>query len=283
MIQAAVQKLGFPEISGEQCTKLVGIGTDGAAANVAGAGLKGLVEKELPWIFWMWCMAHRLELAVKDAFKKTSFDLVDEMLLRLNLLYENSPKKCRQLEDIVVELKECLSIEDGGTRPIRASGSRWISHKWNAMKRVLSKYGAYTSHLAALSEDPTVKSADKAKLKGYYKQWINAKYLLGCALCVNLLNPCTILSKVMQSDDLDILAVLTSLLRSVKEVDKLSSTHLDRWPTYAATLLKCTNNNGAISYQSQELVQFEAEKTYFTSTYKDYCSKVSDCIKSRLA
>ena len=280
VVQAAVQKLGFPEISGEQCTKLVGIGTDGAAANVAGAGLKGLVEKELPWIFWMWCMAHRLELAVKDAFKKTSFDLVDEMLLRLYLLYENSPKKCRQLEDIVVELKECLSIEDGGTRPIRASGSRWISHKWNAMKCVLSKYGAYTSHLAALSEDPTVKSADKAKLKGYYRQWINAKYLLGCALFLNLLNPCTILSKVMQSDDLDILAVLTSLLRSVKEVDILSSTHLDRWPTYAATLLKCTNNNGAISYQSQELVQFEAAKTYFTSTYKDYCSKVSDCIKS---
>ena len=283
VVQAAVQKLGFPAISGEQCTKLVGIGTDGAAANIAGAGLKGLVEKKLPWIFWMWCMAHRLELAVKDAFKKTSVDLVDEMLLRLYLLYENSPKKCRQLEDVVVELKECLSIEDGGTRPIRASGSRWICHKWNAMKCVLSKYGAYTSHLAALSEDPTVKSADKAKLKGYYRQWINGKYLLGCALFVDLLTPCTILSKVLQSDDLDILPVLTSLLRSVKEVDKLSSTHLDRWPTYAATLLKCTNDNGAISYQSQELVQFEAAKTYFTSTYKDYCSKVSDCIKSRLA
>ena len=166
VVQAAVQKLGIPAISGEQCTKLVGIGTDGAAANIAGAGLNGLVEKELPWIFWMWCMAHRLELAVKDAFKQTSFDLVDEMLLRLYLLYEKSPKKCRQLEDVVVELKKCLSTEDGGMRPIRASGSRWISHKWNAMKRVLSKYGAYTSHIAALSEDPTVKSTDKAKLKG---------------------------------------------------------------------------------------------------------------------
>ena len=86
------------------------------------------------------------------------------------------------------------------------------------MKRVLSKYGAYTSHIAALSEDPTVKSTDKAKLKGYYRQWINSKYLLGCALFVDLLTPCTILSKVMQSDDLDILAVLTSLLRSVKEL-----------------------------------------------------------------
>ena len=45
-VQAAVQKLGFSAISGGQCTKLVGIGTDGAAANIASAGLKGLVERD---------------------------------------------------------------------------------------------------------------------------------------------------------------------------------------------------------------------------------------------
>ena len=47
----------------------------------------------------------------------------------------------------------------------------------------------------------------------------------GCALFVDLLTPCTILSKVIQSDDLDILGVLSSLLRSVKEIEKLSSTY----------------------------------------------------------
>lgn len=128
-----------------------------------------------------------------------------------------------------------------------------------------------------------MKPADRGKLKGYYRQWINGKYLLGCAFFMDLLTPCSILSKVMQSDDLDILAALTSLLRSVKEVDKLSSTPLERWPTYAATLLKCTNNDGAISYQSQVLVQFEAAKALYASKYKDYCSTVSECIKSRLA
>ena len=34
-----MQKLG---IAGEQCIKLVGIGTDGVAANIAGAGVKGI-------------------------------------------------------------------------------------------------------------------------------------------------------------------------------------------------------------------------------------------------
>jgi len=37
-------------------------------------------------------MFYRLELAVKYAFRKTSFDLVDEMLLRLYHLYDSSPK-----------------------------------------------------------------------------------------------------------------------------------------------------------------------------------------------
>ena len=67
-------------------------------------------------------------------------------------------------------------------KPVRSSGSRWVAHKLNAMKRVLSKFGAYTNHIASLSEDSSVKSADRAKLKGYYSRWIEAKYLLGCAL-----------------------------------------------------------------------------------------------------
>ena len=48
-------------------------------------------------------MAHRLELAVKEAMKHTHFKLVNDMLLRLCLLYEGSPKKCRELEEIVTE------------------------------------------------------------------------------------------------------------------------------------------------------------------------------------
>ena len=90
--------LGVTTINQEDCSKLVGVGTDGAAANVASAGLKGLVKEKIPWVFWMWCLAHRLELAIKDALKVSYFDMIDEMLFRLYLLYEKSPKKCQELE-----------------------------------------------------------------------------------------------------------------------------------------------------------------------------------------
>ena len=67
----------------------------------------------------MQCMAHRLEL---DALKGTFFAAIDEMLLRLYYLYEKSPKRCRELEDIITDLKECMYFDGAGVKPVRASG-----------------------------------------------------------------------------------------------------------------------------------------------------------------
>ena len=198
-------------------------------------------------------MAHRLELATKDALKPTAFALVDELLLRLYYLYEKSPKRCRDLEDVISDLKACLTFDDSGVKPVRASGSRWVTHKQNATRRVVSKFGAYTSHLAALSEDRSVRPADHAKLKGYYSKWTDAKYLLGCALFVDLLTPCTTFSKCMQSDEVDILGALNALLKTLRETDKLASKPLDQWPTYAATPAKCASEGGDTVYQLQKL------------------------------
>lgn len=284
-LQSGLGQLGIEAIDAaeEYCKKLVGIGTDGAAANIASAGLKGLVEKELPWVYWMWCLAHRLELAVKDALNGTSFDFIDEMLLRLYYIYEKSPKKCRELEEIVSDLQGCLEFDDAGVRPVRSSGSRWVSHKLNAMKHVLSKFGAYTNHLAALSEDGSVKAGDRAKLRGFYTRWVDAKYVLGCAVFVDLLTPCAIFSKVMQSNDLDVLGAFTSLLRTVKEINKLSSKSLQQWSTYAATLKKLTEEDGEMVYQCQTLKKFEQAKRLYESHHQEYCFSVTSCLKSRLA
>ena len=79
------------------------------------------------------------------------------------------PPKNVELEEIIHDLKGCLEFDEGGVRPIRSCGTHWISHKVNVMKRVVSKFGAYTNHLASLSEDKLVKSGDRAKLKGFYK------------------------------------------------------------------------------------------------------------------
>ena len=133
------------------------------------------------------------------------------MLLQLYYIYiySKSPKKCRELDQIE-DLKGFLCFgDDAGTRPVRASGSRWISHKLDAMRRVLSRYGAYTNHLAALSEDSSVKAIDRLGT-------IENGLIFGCAVFSDLLAPCSVLSKAMQSDDLDILGAISSVVKLVK-------------------------------------------------------------------
>ena len=90
-----MDSLVIKQVSAEACKKLVGVGTDSAASNIAASGLKGLIERCIGWVFWMWCLAHQLELAVKDAIKGTCLNMINEMLLRLYYLYNKSPKKCQ--------------------------------------------------------------------------------------------------------------------------------------------------------------------------------------------
>ena len=84
------------------------------------------------------------------------------MLLRLYYLYAKSPKKSRELTDIVQDLKEVWEFADGGDIPKRAQGSRWINHKRKALQRFVDRYGAYVNHVITMSEDTSLKSTDRA-------------------------------------------------------------------------------------------------------------------------
>lgn len=53
----------------------------------------------------------------------------------------------------------------------------------------------------------------------------------------------------MQSDELDILAALTNLSRTVIETEKLSILPLAEWPVYSATLKKVEEVDGKRVYQ----------------------------------
>lgn len=162
-------------LSASDLPVLVGCGTDGAAVNVSDQnGIRGKLQAALPWLYWSWCYAHRLELACKDAFSSSLFQAIDEMLLQLYYLYEKSPKKCRELSDLV---NDHGSVR-GGDFPVRAHGSRWITYKRKALQRVVDRYGAYLNHLTALTEDASIKSADRQRLKGYLLKWREAKMII---------------------------------------------------------------------------------------------------------
>jgi hypothetical protein len=88
------------------------------------------------------------------------------MLLRLYYLYEKSPKKCRELSDLMDDLKEVFEFPEGGNLPVRAHGSRWISYKRKALQRFVDRYGIYLKHLAKLTEDKSAFEGLPAQVEG---------------------------------------------------------------------------------------------------------------------
>ena len=256
-VDKAVELLGVENVlnrdsvlSVEGKPVLVGIGTDGARVNIGDReGLKGQLQRALPWLFWGWCYAHRLELACKDAFSSTLFSSEDEMLLRIYYLYEKSPKKCRELESIAKELKEVFDLVKGGDRPIRSCGTRWITHKRNALQRIVDRYGVYIAHLSALVEDTSLESTDRARLKGYLMKWKSSKILVACCLYIEALKPVSILSLTMQEDSTDVVSCVESTLRSSRALQSLTEKNPGLWSTIESLKRSVKEVDGELEYQ----------------------------------
>ena len=110
--------------------KLVGFGSDGASVNAGKKeGVKSLIQHEKPWIIFEWCIAHRLELALKDGLKGTGFHDINDLILKMYYLYKRSPKKLRQLKELVEIYSDSFDILDRGVKPKKALGTWWIAHK----------------------------------------------------------------------------------------------------------------------------------------------------------
>lgn len=91
-------------------------------------------------------------------------------------LYSKAPKKCRELEVVVTEMKACLDQSgfptSGGSRPLHACGTRFIAHKVAALERLIDRFGAYRNHL---TEDASTKPADKQR---YINKRKDSKFFL---------------------------------------------------------------------------------------------------------
>ena len=73
----------------ERALQYMGI-TDWEQNMIGPRGLRGLLKQRLPWVVVFWCLAHRLELSLKDALKNTFLSSVDELLIQVYYVYEKS-------------------------------------------------------------------------------------------------------------------------------------------------------------------------------------------------
>ena len=158
---------------------------------------------------------------------------------------------------VVEELKEVFALPDSGNIPIRSEGSRWINHKRRALQRVVDRYGAYTSHLNTLAEDNSIKSEDRACIKGYSKKWSECKILVGCALYSEVLKPPSILSLSLQGSNIDIVFAIKQILKATSALKSLESQDPLQWPMVKQVVDQIKSDaNGEKIYQGTVLMDY---------------------------
>ena len=74
-------------------------------------------------ISFVWCLAHRLELAIKDAFKGSDMTVIERVFNFLYNTYKNSSKKWREIQELFQSMKDDFEFEDSGLSPIKTYGT----------------------------------------------------------------------------------------------------------------------------------------------------------------
>ena len=175
--------------------QLVGFNADCASVNMGKKkGVGTLIKQTAPWIEIVHCFNHRVELAIKDAFKGIkAFTDIDQFLLKLYYLYQKSPKRLRGLRNFAEALEESVP------KPNKACGTRWIDHKYSAMKNVLDNYGIYIAHIEELCITDS-QPEKRAELEGYLKRWKEASIPFNMAIYLDILSPIRRLALSMQAE-----------------------------------------------------------------------------------
>jgi hypothetical protein len=141
--------------------KMVGTTFDGAA-NMAGNrnGVNALLKQDMLYLVTIHCLAHRVELAIKDVMKTEQSNLYDKtntLLSGIYYLYKNSSKLKKELFSVFELLKLKVLL------PARVGGTRWVPHTVNAINIFLKSYRAIVTHLDNASHN-NAKAAGLSKM-----------------------------------------------------------------------------------------------------------------------
>ncbi|WAR14524.1 ZN862-like protein [Mya arenaria] len=140
-IDAAFDEFEMPDYK----NKTVGFCSDGASVMMGKK--QGVIQKikdqgQAPWILAMWCLAHRLELALIDCFKGEYLETVVDVLT-------SSAKRIKEAGEIAD------IMETQFTKPEKCNGTRWVDHNLRAISKLIKNWKVLVMHMMSYSEDAT--------------------------------------------------------------------------------------------------------------------------------
>lgn len=217
-INGAFADFGFSAREYKQ--KMIGFGSDGASVMMgARRGVIELlkVEGQADWILSVWCLAHKLELAVKDCFKGTFMDNVTETLTLIYYFYKGSAKRNKEVSEVAEIMEEHFY------KPEKANGTRWVDHKLPFAAKLIANWKLIVIYLQSYIEDKSNKAEDRAKGKGILKKVMAYKLIWFLHFMRDVLNEIAKLSLLFQREDV----TLPSIMIKVQSVQVALSEMMD--------------------------------------------------------
>jgi hypothetical protein len=124
--------------------KLIATGSDGASVNLGKRhSVAKLLKDDVPHLFAMHCVSHRLELGAIDAMKERDGKLFADLktvLMSLHKHYHYSAKAIRELQQLADAMDEKM------VKPANLSGTRWMPHLSKCLDILLTKYTTFVTH-----------------------------------------------------------------------------------------------------------------------------------------
>ncbi|PIK53263.1 putative zinc finger protein [Apostichopus japonicus] len=203
----------------ELWSKLVGFGSDGASVMTGRrSGVGARMKEHQPKLQTVHCIAHRLELAIKQASKNVPMVCkMDQFLINIFLFYHNSTLN----RGLLRRTAEALGV----TRfiPTRTGGTRWIGHTQNALTNLLSGYPAIVQHLLEIKEHNQTSNDSKGKSAGFLKLLLSRPFLGFLHFMVDVTNILGRLSRTFQRMDMNLPEMPKLVKDTVTSLDKLKS------------------------------------------------------------
>lgn len=237
---------------------MVAFCADGASVNHgARGGVKAKLSNECPWLLGIWCLPHRLELAVMGMLKTSVMSgKVMRVLDLLHKTYHNSCKSKRELR----ELADHLGVHV--RNPTRATGTRWTPHLERAVAILLkgetnlTTPGQYaillqhSQHLAASNKNADI----RGRSVFVSKLMVRFDFVLFCHVLLDLLSCISKLSVSLQGDPVILpsaVAAIQTCITNVKALKVIPGKHLKAF--LQSTHSQREHGNDQITFQGVNL------------------------------
>ena len=190
---------------------LVGFGADGASIMMGRQnGVLKKIKDDVPHLIEMHCVAHKLELAILDAFNDESIlTELKDLLQGIYKHYHYSPKALRELNELAQVLE--LSV----LKPVSLLGTRWTPHLHRGLKVFLHNFAIIYTHFQNTAAQGNGASAVmQGRARKITTQMSDFKQVLFMHFMLDALDVVSHLSLVMQKDAVTLAEVKDSIERT---------------------------------------------------------------------